>query len=40
MNVKMTMIDGVIRFEDGKYNVGREPKEIYASVQDLAERLR
>lgn len=40
MNVKMTMIDGVIRYEDGKYNVGREPKEIYSYVQDLAERLR
>ncbi len=40
MNVKMTMIDGVIRYEDGRYHIGQEPKEIYTYVQELAERLR
>ncbi len=40
MNVKMTMIDGVIRYEDGNFDIGQDPKEIYSYVQDLADRLR
>ncbi|MCR5651860.1 MAG: amidohydrolase [Lachnospiraceae bacterium] len=40
MNVKMTMIDGNIRYEDGIYDIGQDPREIYKYVNDLAERLR
>ncbi|MBQ7463723.1 MAG: amidohydrolase [Lachnospiraceae bacterium] len=40
MNVKMTMIDGVIRYEDGKFFIGQDPDEIFSYVQALADRLR
>ena len=40
MNVRMTMIDGVIRYEDGRYDTGQDPQEIYAYVRDLADRSR
>ncbi|MBO4374083.1 MAG: amidohydrolase [Lachnospiraceae bacterium] len=40
INVKMTMIDGVIRYEDREYNIGIEPEAVYSYVGDLADRLR
>lgn len=40
MNVKMTMINGVIRYEDGKYDIGEDPEDIYSYVQALADRHR
>lgn len=34
-NVKLTMIDGVIRYEDGKFNIGVEPEVVYENVNRL-----
>jgi 5-methylthioadenosine/S-adenosylhomocysteine deaminase len=39
-NVKMTMINGEILYEDGVFSVGLDPKEIYARVSGVVERLR
>ena len=38
-NVKMTMIHGVIRYEDGKFNVGMTPGEIYKAAEEIQKRL-
>ncbi len=38
-NVKLTMIDGVIRYEDGRFNIGYDPEEIYREVQKTVERV-
>ena len=38
-NVKMTMIHGVIRYEDGKYDVGMTPGEIYKAAAAIQKRL-
>ncbi len=38
-NVKMTMIHGVIRYEDGKYNIGMTPGEIYSAASAIQKRL-
>ncbi len=38
-NVKMTMIHGVIRYEDGRYNVGMTPGEIYKAAAAIQKRL-
>ncbi len=34
-NIKMTMCDGKVLFEDGKYNVGADPEEIYQKANEL-----
>lgn len=39
-NVKMTMIDGVIRYEDGKFFVGVDPEEIYSNVNRMMDDLK
>ena len=39
-NIKMTMINGVIRYRDGVYHVGEDPSIIYDRVQKIAERIR
>ncbi len=38
-NVKLTMVDGKILYEDGKFFVGEEPKEIYARANEIARRI-
>ena len=38
-NVKLTMIDGVIRYEDGKFNIGDDPENIYREVSKTVERI-
>ncbi|MBO6148706.1 MAG: amidohydrolase [Lachnospiraceae bacterium] len=38
-NVKMTMIDGRILYEDGKFSIGAEPEDIYRDVQKIVGRL-
>ena len=38
-NVKMTMIHGVIRYEDGKYDIGMTPGEIYRAASAIQKRL-
>ncbi len=39
-NVKLTMINGQILYEDGKFAWGVEPEEIYAEANRILERLR
>lgn len=38
-NVKLTMIHGNILYEDGKFNVGMTPAEIYSAARDIQKRL-
>ena len=38
-NVKLTMVDGIIRYEDGKFNVGDDPGHIYEMVKKTADRI-
>ena len=39
-NVKMTMIDGRILYEDGKFDIGISPEEIYAKANESIERMK
>ena len=39
-NVKMTMVAGKILFEDGKYNIGVDPYEVYAEATKIMDRLK
>ena len=38
-NVYLTMVDGVIRYEDGEYNIGFDREEIYKEVKKTADRI-
>lgn len=38
-NVKMTMIGGVIRYEDGKFNIGIEPQDLYRQAEEIKARI-
>ena len=38
-NVKLTMIHGNILYEDGKFNIGMTPSEIYKAAALIQERL-
>jgi len=38
-NIKMTMINGVIRYEDGKFNIGVEPKFLYEKATNIKNRI-
>lgn len=39
-NVKMTMINGKILYEDGQFFVGAEPEEIYAKANESIQRMK
>lgn len=39
-NVKMTMINGKILYEDGKFNIGKEPVEVYKKANEIIERIK
>lgn len=39
-NVKMTMINGKILYEDGKFMIGEEPEALYEKANRIAARLR
>lgn len=39
-NIKLTMINGEILFENGKYNVGIEPETIYLKANEIANRIK
>jgi len=39
-DVKMTMIAGVIRYMDGKFNVGEDVKDIFKKAQEITDRLK
>lgn len=38
-NVKMTMIDGVIRYMDGKFNIGEDESYVYKKCNELLKNL-
>ena len=38
-NVKMTMIGGIIRYEDGRFNIGVEPEEVYKKAEEIKARI-
>lgn len=38
-NVKMTMIDGKILYENGKFNIGVSKEEIYNKVGEICDRI-
>ena len=38
-NVMLTMIGGIIRYENGKFNIGEEPQQIYAKAEEIGKRL-
>lgn len=38
-NVKMTMVNGKILYEDGKFFVGIDPEEIYAKATETIQRI-
>ena len=38
-NVKLTMVDGRILYEDGKFDIGFDPKEIYAKANGTIRRM-
>lgn len=39
-NVKLTMVNGRILYEDGRFAVGAEPEEIYAKANEIIRRCR
>ncbi len=39
-NIKMTMVNGKILYEDGKFFVGADPEEIYAKAGETIQRIR
>ncbi|MBR1691455.1 MAG: amidohydrolase [Lachnospiraceae bacterium] len=38
-NVKMTMVNGKILYEDGRFYIGREPKEVYRKANEIIARM-
>lgn len=38
-NVRLTMVDGKILYEDGKFDIGYEPEEIYAKANAVIRRM-
>ena len=39
-NVKMTMINGKILYEDGKFDIGEDPEQLYKKANAIAERFK
>ncbi len=39
-NIKMTMCDGKILYEDGSFNVGADPEKIYAKANELMDKYK
>ncbi len=39
-NVKMTMVNGKILYEDGEFFIGTSAKEVYAKANEIIERMR
>ena len=38
-NVKLTMINGKILYQDGAFRIGETPENIYANANRIAERI-
>ncbi len=38
-NVLLTMVGGIIRYENGKFNIGVSPEEVYQRADEIKARL-
>ncbi len=38
-NVRLTMTDGIVRYEEGRFNVGIQPSKIYEEVKKTVDRI-
>ena len=39
-NVKMTMVDGKILYEDGRFDIGFAPEDVYAKANEIIRRMK
>lgn len=39
-NVKLTMVNGNVLYEDGRFMIGTEPEEIYRKANEIIERMK
>ncbi|MFA9376143.1 MAG: amidohydrolase family protein [Lachnotalea sp.] len=39
-NIKMTMINGKILYEDGKFDIGVEPMQLYEKIEAIVEQIK
>lgn len=39
-NVKLVMIDGNVRYEDGVFSIGEDPEEVYRRANAIMERMK
>ena len=39
-NVRLTMVNGKVLYENGQFFIGEEPERIYAEANDFLRRLR
>ena len=39
-NVRLTMVNGKVLYEDGKYDIGFDPKEVYAKANAIIGRMK
>ena len=39
-NVKLTMVNGSILYEDGLFSIGEDPEEIYAKANEIIRKYR
>ena len=39
-NVKLTMVNGKILYEDGKFHIGSSAEDIYAKANEIIERMK
>lgn len=38
-NVKLTMVNGKILYEDGKFDIGVSPQEIYGKANEIVSKM-
>ena len=38
-NVRLTMVNGTVRYEDGIFHIGEEPEQIYRNAQKLVKEV-
>ena len=39
-NIKLTMVDGRILYEDGRFYIGTEAEEVYEKANEIIARMR
>ena len=38
-NVRLTMVNGVVRYEDGVFHIGEAPEVIYRNAQSMIKEV-